>query len=98
MIGYIDRIGPPVQDGYVITDFKTGKSDSAGAARQPAARHLLPGGPGSPDLAEFQPVKTVELAFLRGLEEHEHRLPQVDGHRARRRGLPDGDARAPRRR
>ena len=43
VIGYIDRIGPAVQDGYVITDFKTGKSDKRRpAARQPAARHLLP--------------------------------------------------------
>ena len=67
MIGYIDRIGPAVQDGYVITDFKTGKSDSAGPPRdslQLGIYYLAV--QESPDLAEFQPVKTVELAFLRG--------------------------------
>jgi RecB family exonuclease len=67
VIGYIDRIGPAVQDGYVITDFKTGKSDSAG----PPGESLQLGiyylaVQESPDLAEFQPVKSVELAFLRG--------------------------------
>lgn len=67
VIGYIDRIGPAVQDGYVITDFKTGKSDSAGPPRdslQLGIYYLAV--QESPDLAEFQPVKTVELAFLRG--------------------------------
>ena len=67
VIGYIDRIGPAVQDGYVITDFKTGKSDNAGPPRdslQLGIYYLAV--QESPDLAEFQPVKTVELAFLRG--------------------------------
>ena len=67
MIGYIDRIGPAVQDGFVITDFKTGKSDSAGPPRdslQLGIYYLAV--QESPDLAEFQPVKAVELAFLRG--------------------------------
>ncbi len=67
VIGYIDRIGPAVQDGYVITDFKTGKSDSAGPPRdslQLGIYYLAV--QESPDLAEFQPVRTVELAFLRG--------------------------------
>jgi RecB family exonuclease len=67
VIGYIDRIGHAVQDGYVITDFKTGKSDSAGPPRdslQLGIYYLAV--QESPDLAEFQPVKTVELAFLRG--------------------------------
>ena len=67
VIGYIDRIGSAVQDGYVITDFKTGKSDSAGPPRdslQLGIYYLAV--QESPDLAEFQPVRTVELAFLRG--------------------------------
>ncbi|HEY5904334.1 MAG TPA: PD-(D/E)XK nuclease family protein, partial [Actinomycetota bacterium] len=67
VIGYIDRIGPAVQDGFVITDFKTGKSDSAGPPRdslQLGIYYLAV--QESPDLAEFQPVKAVELAFLRG--------------------------------
>jgi len=75
VIGYIDRIGPAVQDGYVITDFKTGKSDSAGPPRdslQLGIYYLAV--QESPDLAEFQPVKTVELAFLRG----NWRSPNID--------------------
>ncbi|HET9311332.1 MAG TPA: ATP-dependent DNA helicase [Actinomycetota bacterium] len=75
VIGYIDRIGPAVQDGYVITDFKTGKSDNAGPPRdslQLGIYYLAV--QESPDLAEFQPVKTVELAFLRG----NWRSPNID--------------------
>jgi superfamily I DNA/RNA helicase/RecB family exonuclease len=67
VIGYIDRIGPAVQEGSVITDFKTGKSDSAGPPRdslQLGIYYLAV--QESEDLAEFQPVRTVELAFLRG--------------------------------
>jgi putative RecB family exonuclease len=67
VIGYIDRIGPAVQDGYVITDFKTGKSDNAGPPRDSLQLGIYYiAVQESPDLAEFQPVKTVELAFLRG--------------------------------
>ena len=46
--GYIDRIGAHLcKDGFVITDFKTGKADKAGPPRrEPPARHLLPGGAG----------------------------------------------------
>jgi superfamily I DNA/RNA helicase len=67
VIGYIDRIGPAVQDGYVITDFKTGKSDNAGPPRESLQLGIYYlAVQESPDLAEFQPVKTVELAFLRG--------------------------------
>jgi superfamily I DNA/RNA helicase/RecB family exonuclease len=67
VIGYIDRIGPAVQEGSVITDFKTGKSDSAGPPRdslQLGIYYLAV--QESEALAEFQPVRTVELAFLRG--------------------------------
>jgi len=67
VIGYIDRIGSSVRDGYVITDFKTGKSDSAGPPRESLQLGIYYlAVQESPDLAEFQPVKTVELAFLRG--------------------------------
>jgi RecB family exonuclease len=75
VIGYIDRIGPAVQEGSVITDFKTGKSDSAGPPRdslQLGIYYLAV--QESPDLEEFQPVKTVELAFLRG----NWRSPNID--------------------
>ena len=67
VIGYIDRIGPAVQEGSVITDFKTGKSDNAGPPRdslQLGIYYLAV--QESESLAEFQPVRTVELAFLRG--------------------------------
>jgi hypothetical protein len=56
-----------VRDGYVITDFKTGKSDSAGPPRDSLQLGIYYiAVQESPDLAEFQPVKAVELAFLRG--------------------------------
>jgi RecB family exonuclease len=75
VIGYIDRIGPAVQEGSVITDFKTGKSDSAGPPRdslQLGIYYLAV--QESENLAEFQPVRTVELAFLRG----NWRNPNID--------------------
>ena len=64
----------------MITDFKTGKSDSAGPPRdslQLGIYYLAV--QESADLAEFQPVTDVELAFLRGnWKTPDHRLPQVD--------------------
>jgi ATP-dependent exoDNAse (exonuclease V) beta subunit len=66
--GYIDRIGAhPARDGFVITDFKTGKADRAG----PPADNLQLGiyylaVQQSEDLQGFRPVREVELAFLRG--------------------------------
>ena len=67
IVGYIDRIGPAVQDGYVHHRLQDRQERQAPeAAREPAARHLLPRRAGIADLAEFRPVKTVELAFLRG--------------------------------
>jgi RecB family exonuclease len=67
VLGYIDRIGPSVRGGSVITDYKTGKSDRAG----PPAQSLQLGiyylaVKESEALARFQPVDQVELAFLRG--------------------------------
>ena len=67
VIGYIDRIGPSVKDGTTITDFKTGKSDNAGPPKdslQLGIYYLAV--QESEALAQFKPVRTVELAFLRG--------------------------------
>lgn len=67
MIGYIDRIGPSLKDGTVITDFKTGKADNAGKPEenlQLGIYYLAV--QESEDLAEFRPVRMVELAFLKG--------------------------------
>lgn len=67
MIGYIDRIGPAVQDGTVITDFKTGKADNAGKPEdnlQLGIYYLAV--QESEQLEAFRPVKMVELAFLKG--------------------------------
>ena len=67
VIGYIDRIGPSVRGGSVITDFKTGKSDRAEdphESLQLGIYYLAV--KESETLERFQPVDQVELAFLRG--------------------------------
>jgi superfamily I DNA/RNA helicase/RecB family exonuclease len=67
VIGYIDRIGASVKDGTTITDFKTGKSDNAGPPKdslQLGIYYLAV--QEAEGLADFKPVRTVELAFLRG--------------------------------
>ncbi len=68
VVGFIDRIGPaPDGRGTVITDFKTGKADRAGPAEdnlQLGIYYLAV--QEAPELAEYQPVRSVELAFLRG--------------------------------
>jgi putative RecB family exonuclease len=67
VLGYIDRIGPSVRGGSVITDFKTGKSDRAEdphESLQLGIYYLAV--KESETLAKFQPVDQVELAFLRG--------------------------------
>ncbi|HSL11353.1 MAG TPA: ATP-dependent DNA helicase [Actinomycetota bacterium] len=67
VLGYIDRIGPSVRGGSVITDFKTGKSDRAGdphESLQLGIYYLAV--KESEALAQHQPVDQVELAFLRG--------------------------------
>ena len=67
VVGFIDRIGPAVQEGSVITDFKTGKSDNAGPPEdslQLGIYYLAV--QESEVLAGFRPVRQVELAFLRG--------------------------------
>ena len=97
--GYIDRIGAHLaKDGFVITDFKTGKADKAG----PPAENLQLGiyylaVQESEDLAAFRPVREVELAFLRGdWRDTRHPAPQV-AHQRTRRGVADRHARAPHR-
>ena len=67
VIGYIDRIGPSVRGGSVITDFKTGKSDRAEDPHQSLQLGIYYLAVKSSEaLARFQPVDQVELAFLRG--------------------------------
>ena len=65
--GRIDRIGPAVEGGTRITDFKTGRADRAGAAAENLqlgvyylAVHECE------ELAEYRPIAGVELAFLGG--------------------------------
>jgi superfamily I DNA/RNA helicase len=66
VIGYIDRIGPAV-GGSAITDFKSGNAD-----RAPKAEDSLQLGiyylavQEAEDLQAFQPVKMVELTYLKG--------------------------------
>ena len=65
--GVIDRIGPILSGGTRITDFKTGKSENG-----PKAEESLQLGiyylavQECEDLAEFRPVRSVELAYLKG--------------------------------
>jgi superfamily I DNA/RNA helicase/RecB family exonuclease len=67
VVGYIDRIGEAVQEGTAITDFKTGKAERA---EKPSDNLQLGiyylAVQESEELAEFKPVRKVELAFLRG--------------------------------
>ncbi|MEP7059721.1 MAG: ATP-dependent DNA helicase [Actinomycetota bacterium] len=66
VIGYIDRIGSAV-DGTAITDFKSGNAD-----RAPKAEDSLQLGiyylavQEAEDLQRYQPVKMVELTYLKG--------------------------------
>ena len=67
IVGVIDRIGSLASGGTRITDFKTGNPDNA-----PKAEESLQLGiyylavHESDELAEFRPVRAVELAFLKG--------------------------------
>jgi superfamily I DNA/RNA helicase/RecB family exonuclease len=65
--GVIDRIGPIASGGSRITDFKTGNPDNAGKVEENLQLGIyylavLE----SEDLAEYRPVRAVELAFLKG--------------------------------
>jgi hypothetical protein len=67
IVGVIDRIGPMPGGGTRITDFKTGNADNA-----PKAEESLQLGiyylavQSSDELAEFRPVRQVELAYIKG--------------------------------
>jgi PD-(D/E)XK nuclease superfamily len=67
IVGVIDRIGPMPGGATRITDFKTGKADGA-----PKAEESLQLGiyylavQSSETLAEFRPVRQVELAYIKG--------------------------------
>jgi superfamily I DNA/RNA helicase/RecB family exonuclease len=65
--GKIDRIGPGPTGGTRITDYKTGRSDSAprpGESLQLGIYYLAVAE--CEELAEHRPVEAVELAFLGG--------------------------------
>ena len=65
--GKIDRIGPVPDGGTRITDYKTGRSDSApkpAESLQLGIYYLAVNE--DDDLAEHRPVQAVELAFLGG--------------------------------
>lgn len=65
--GKIDRIGPVPEGGTRITDYKTGRSDSApkpAESLQLGIYYLAVNE--DDDLAEHRPVEAVELAFLGG--------------------------------
>ncbi len=67
IVGYIDRIGPTVQGGTCITDFKSGaapKGLKAEDSLQLGIYFLAVSS--AEELAEFRPVTAVELAYLKG--------------------------------
>ena len=67
IVGYIDRIGPTVQGGSCITDFKSGaapKGTKAEESLQLGIYFLAVNS--AEELAEFRPVSAVELAYLKG--------------------------------
>jgi RecB family exonuclease len=64
--GKIDRIGPHEQ-GYRITDFKTGKPEKAPKAAESLQLGIYYLGVMlSPELERYRPVRAVDLSFLRG--------------------------------
>jgi len=75
IVGVIDRIGPMPGGGTRITDFKTGNPDNA-----PKAEESLQLGiyylavKESDDLAEYRPVRQVELAYIKGEWRGDHKL------------------------
>jgi hypothetical protein len=67
IVGVIDRIAPLEREGTRIIDFKTGNPDYAGKPEdnlQLGIYYLAV--QACDDLAEFRPVRAVELAFIRG--------------------------------
>ncbi|MEX2274793.1 MAG: ATP-dependent DNA helicase [Actinomycetota bacterium] len=76
--GYIDRIGPLEGGGNRITDFKSGKGDNApkpGTSLQLGIYYLAV--QQAEELAEFRPVRAVELAYLSGAWRHPNETKQV---------------------
>jgi hypothetical protein len=75
IVGVIDRIGSMPEGGTRITDFKTGNADNA-----PKAEESLQLGiyylavKESDDLADYRPVRQVELAYVKGDWKGDHRL------------------------
>ena len=67
IVGYIDRIGPTVQGGTCITDFKSGAAPKGMKAEESLQLGIYFLAVSSADeLAEFRPVTAVELAYLKG--------------------------------
>lgn len=65
--GKIDRIGPVPEGGTRITDYKTGRSDSAGRAAESLQLGIYYLAVNEcEELAEHRPIHAVELAFLGG--------------------------------
>jgi superfamily I DNA/RNA helicase/RecB family exonuclease len=63
--GYIDRVGPIQTGGTQITDYKTGKAKGAKAEDNLQLGIYFLAVNRAEELAEFRPVKAVELAFLK---------------------------------
>ena len=67
IVGVIDRIGPMPDGGTRITDFKTGNPDNAPKAEESLQLGIYYLAVQSSDaLAEYRPVRQVELAFIKG--------------------------------
>lgn len=65
--GYIDRIGAITAGGFRITDYKTGKPKDLSSARENLQLGVYWLGVSEDDrLADYRPVRAVELAFVRG--------------------------------
>jgi superfamily I DNA/RNA helicase/RecB family exonuclease len=67
IVGYIDRIGPTVQGGSCITDFKSGAAPKGVKAEDSLQLGIyFLAVTSAEELAEFRPVTAVELAYLKG--------------------------------
>jgi RecB family exonuclease len=75
IVGVIDRIGPMPGGGTRITDFKTGNPDNAPKAEQSLQLGIYYlAVKESDDLAEYRPVRQVELAYIKGEWRGDHKL------------------------
>jgi superfamily I DNA/RNA helicase/RecB family exonuclease len=66
IVGVIDRIGSILSGGTRITDFKTGNPATGKAEENLQLGIYYLAVQESDDLAEFRPVRAVELAFVKG--------------------------------